>query len=83
VAANPSEIDGSVVSDNLDLGERNPLFTGEAAGDLSLQAESPVFKESPRFQPIPFAKIGLRVDEFRPTLPPRQWENAPQQWSPH
>jgi hypothetical protein len=83
VTAKPIEIEASVISGNLDLGERDPLFAGEALGDLGLRPESPVFKEAPDFQPIPFAKIGLVQDPFRRTLPPRQWTNAPQQWSPH
>jgi hypothetical protein len=28
-----------------------------------------VFKKIPDFQPIPFEKIGLRVDEYRRTMP--------------
>lgn len=83
VAAKPAEIQASVISDNLDLAERDPMFTKEATGDLSLRVESPVFKEAPNFQPIPFSKIGLITDEFRATLPGRQWENAPEQWSAH
>ncbi len=83
IAAKPEEVKDSLVADNLDLGERDPLFTKESSGDLSLRRESPVFKESPNFQPIPFSEIGLRVDKFRTTLPPRQWENAQPQWSQH
>jgi hypothetical protein len=83
VSAKPTEIGASVISDNLDLGDRDPLFKREAAGDLSLLPDSPIFKESPRFEPIPFTKIGLITDEFRSNLPVRQWENAPQQWAPH
>jgi hypothetical protein len=83
LAAKPAEIEASVIADNLDLAGRDPLFTNEASGDLSLRAESPIVKEAPQFQPIPFAKIGLFTDEYRLTLPPRQWENAPPQWSAH
>jgi hypothetical protein len=30
-----------------------------------------VFKEIPGFEPIPFAEIGLKLDEYRKSLPPR------------
>jgi hypothetical protein len=83
LAAKPAEIEASVFADNVDLSNRDPLFTGEAAGDLSLKADSPILKEAPQFQPIPFAQIGLFADEYRLTLPRRQWENATQQWSAH
>ncbi len=83
VSAKPAEVQASVMTDNLDLSERDPLFTNEAAGDLSLRTQSPIFKESPSFQPIPFAEIGLVKDAFRTALPSRQWENAPQHWSAH
>jgi hypothetical protein len=83
ISAKPEEIKASVFSDNLDLAERDPLFENESGGDLTLRADSPIFKEANAFKLIPFREIGLRKDSYRSTLPARQWTNAVQQWSPH
>jgi parallel beta-helix repeat protein len=50
----------------VDLGFRNA-----AAGDFSLTPQARLYGELPAFQPIPFERIGLVVDEYRRTLPPR------------
>lgn len=47
----------------------DPGFVNPAANNYALKPTSPVFKEIPGFQPIPFDKIGLQIDAFRPTLP--------------
>lgn len=39
--------------------------------DFALRPDSPVFRKLPGFKPIPFGRIGLRRDEFRPEIPPR------------
>jgi hypothetical protein len=83
LAAKPEDVRGSVLKDNLDLKERDPLFVNEAGGDLTLKPESPVFVEAPNFEKIPFSKIGLFNDAFRTTLPKREWQSLPEQWSPH
>lgn len=62
----------STISENLDLGSRDPRFVNEAVGDLSLTSDSPIFNEMPDFAPIPFSKIGLYRDDFRSVLPERQ-----------
>lgn len=49
--------------------EEDPGFVDLAGGDLRLRPDSRVFRDLPGFQPIPFEKIGLFVDEFRPQLP--------------
>ena len=50
----------------VDLGFQKP-----AAGNFSLSPQARLFQELPAFQPIPFERIGLVVDEFRRALPPR------------
>jgi hypothetical protein len=50
----------------VNLGFRNP-----AAGDFALSPNARLYQEVPAFQPIPFERIGLVVDEYRHTLPPR------------
>ena len=40
-----------------------------AKGDFRLKPDAKVFKDLPGFQPIPFDKIGLFVDEYRRRLP--------------
>jgi hypothetical protein len=47
----------------------DPGFVDAAKGNFELKPDSVVFKKIPDFQPIPFEKIGLRVDEYRRTLP--------------
>jgi Right handed beta helix region len=83
LAAKPEEIRGSRIEQNLDLAARDALFLDEAAGDLTLRKDSPIFAEAPGFDPIPFSKIGLFPDAYRTELPKRQWENPTQQWSAH
>jgi hypothetical protein len=53
--------------------EEDPGFVDLAGGDLRLKPDSRIFKELPDFQPIPFEKIGLFTDEFRPVLPDPQY----------
>lgn len=65
----PEELALSALEGNLDLGERDAAFEDEAAGNLSLKKDSPVFAELPGFEAIPFLKIGLYRDEFRAFLP--------------
>ncbi|NBV33827.1 MAG: hypothetical protein EBR81_08615 [Proteobacteria bacterium] len=83
LAAKPEDVRGSVLKDNLDLGERDPFFVNEAVGDLTLKKESPIFVESVGFEAIPFSKIGMFTDAFRTELPKREWKSLPEQWSPH
>jgi parallel beta-helix repeat protein len=48
----------------------DPLFVDPSKRDFSLSVGSPAWKAG--FKPIPAEKIGLRVDEFRPSLSPRR-----------
>jgi hypothetical protein len=45
----------------------DPSFVDEKAGDFQLRDDSFALKMG--FERIPLDKIGLRVDEFRPSLP--------------
>ncbi|MBC8009873.1 MAG: right-handed parallel beta-helix repeat-containing protein [Burkholderiales bacterium] len=49
----------------------DPGFVNAAAGDFALLPTSEVFRRIPNFRPIPFEKIGLQPDAFRPTVRPR------------
>ncbi len=55
--------------DNLTV-SGDPGFVDAAAGNYALKPDSEVFQKIPGFEPIPFEKIGLMVDEYRKTLPP-------------
>jgi len=47
----------------------DPGFVNFAKHDFRLKPDAQVFKDLPGFQPIPFEKIGLFVDEYRDRLP--------------
>lgn len=65
-----------IEEDNWVTGE-DPGFVDAAAGNFALREDAPVFQHIPDFEPIPFARIGLYQDEFRPSLPTREWTHAP------
>ena len=54
--------------------DRDPGFADMAKGNFALQEDAAVFQEIPEFEPIPFGKMGLYVDELRPTLPEEEWD---------
>ncbi|MBM3289770.1 MAG: right-handed parallel beta-helix repeat-containing protein, partial [Candidatus Hydrogenedentes bacterium] len=61
-----SSIDGNWdVRDNLIL-RWDPGFIDAANNDYALRDDSIVFKTIAGFEPIPFARIGLEQDEYRP-----------------
>jgi len=61
-----SKVDGNVA---FKLGEAGLV---DAAGvDFTLRQDAAVFARIPGFPPIPFARIGLRKDAFRTSVPPR------------
>lgn len=49
--------------------DEDPGFVDLSGGDLRLRPDSRVLKDLPGFEPIPFEKIGLIVDEYRTELP--------------
>jgi parallel beta-helix repeat protein len=51
---------------------KDPGFVNLAKHDFRLRPDSQIFKDLPDFQPIPFEKMGLFVDEFRKRLPTDQ-----------
>ena len=60
------------VRDNVDFSDKDdPGFVNAAALDFRLKPDSAVYAKVPGFKPIPFEIIGLRVDEYRSTLPKR------------
>ncbi len=58
------------VADNW-VSPTDPGFVNAAAGNFALKPNSPAFKNIPGFKPIPFDQIGLKLDEYRTTVPPR------------
>jgi len=47
----------------------DPGFVNYAAMDFRLRPDSIVFEKVPGFEPIPFERIGLQIDEYRKALP--------------
>lgn len=58
------------VADNLTTDE-DLSFVDAAKMDFRLRDDSLVFQKLPKFEKIPFEKIGLYVDEYRTSLPAR------------
>ena len=56
--------------------DRDPGFVDAAQGDFRLRPDAEVFTRLPGFQPLPFAEMGLFVDELRPTLPEKTGASA-------
>jgi hypothetical protein len=56
--------------DNL-VTDQDPGFVDAANADFRLREDSSVFRQVPGFKPMALETIGLQVDEFRKTLPPR------------
>lgn len=51
--------------------DADPGFADLARLDFSLSPGSEAFRRIPGFEPVPFAKMGLRIDEYRTRLPER------------
>jgi len=61
---------GSLVAGQKNMSYVNdPGFVNFAKRDFRLKPDAQVFRDLPGFQPIPFEKIGLFVDEYRRKLP--------------
>ncbi|MEN9840974.1 MAG: hypothetical protein RL376_774 [Verrucomicrobiota bacterium] len=58
------------VADNW-VSPSDPGFVDAAAGNFALKPNAEAFKKIPGFKPIPFDQIGLRLDEYRTSFPPR------------
>jgi hypothetical protein len=59
------------IADNLTTDEELG-FQNAGAMDFRLRDDSVVFQRLPKFQVVPFEKIGLQLDEYRQGLPARQ-----------
>jgi hypothetical protein len=57
------------IADNLTV--KDVGFQDAAKMDFRMRDDSAVFKKLPKFERIPFEKIGLCVDEYRKSLPAR------------
>ncbi len=69
----PGEFVGLTFENNMeseDLG----MFVDPSGLDFSLKPDAGVFSEIPSFQNIPFDKIGIYPDPYRPVIPPRDME---------
>ncbi len=53
-----------------------PGFVDRDAMDLGLRDDAAIYSDVERFEKIPFAKIGLNVDDFRTTVPGYRGEMA-------
>jgi hypothetical protein len=60
--------------------QTDPGFVDRDAMDLGLRNDAAVYADVQGFEQIPFAKIGLYVDEFRTTVPGYRREMA--DWTP-
>jgi Right handed beta helix region len=61
----------------------DPGFVDAFKGDYALKSGSEVFTKIPGFQPIPFDKIGLYIDEYRRALPPPEEFQRTPEYSPY
>ena len=50
--------------------EEDPGFVDAKGLNSALRSNAVVYEKIPGFQPIPFERIGLYVDEYRIELPP-------------
>ncbi len=64
-------IDRFTFENNLVLKGEDPGFVDRAGGDFRLKPNSIVHKKLPGFKPIPFERIGLYKDEYRPNVEAR------------
>ena len=66
------ELQFSVVRDNIEISEKLAGFENPRLLKYRLRPDSPIFTKIPGFEPVPFEKIGLYVDEYRTTIPERK-----------
>ncbi|OQW96460.1 MAG: hypothetical protein BWK77_04620 [Verrucomicrobia bacterium A1] len=62
--------DGTI-ADNLETGD-DPGFADLRRMDFNLRGDAAALQKVPGFRPVPFDRIGLRTDAYRPSLPPRR-----------
>ncbi len=61
----------------------DPGFANPSAFDYSLAVDNPIVQQIPGFQPIPFDKIGLQVDQYRTNLPTEAQRMRAPEFSPY
>lgn len=71
-----------LIKDNVTV-TNDPGFANPAAFDYSLAADNPVLQQIPGFQPIPFDKIGLQIDQYRTNLPTEAQRMRAPEFSPY
>lgn len=68
-----SELNGVVFENNL-VTDDPDIFVNAGDFDFALKPGCAVFQQIPSFPPVPFDKIGLYADAYRPVVPPRDGE---------
>lgn len=49
----------------------DPGFVNPSLGNFALKQGTTILKEVPSFKPIPVAEIGIYIDDYRKTIPPK------------
>lgn len=62
--------------------ETDPGFVNAAEKNFALRPDADVFQQIPGFEPIPFEKIGLYPDPYRPSLPDEKARQRGPEYSP-
>ena len=57
--------------------EEDPGFVDINGGDFNFKADAAVFKHIPAFEPLPLAKMGLYVDQWRKQVEREEWNLPP------
>lgn len=68
------------LKDNAALTMEDMGFADAAKMDFRMSSDAPVFKKLPGFEAIPFAKIGLYVNELRKILPEHPSGHTHSEW---
>jgi hypothetical protein len=68
-----SELTGVTIQNNIESDDLG-MFVDPEALNFSLKPDAPVFAAIPGFPNIPFEKIGIYPDAYRPVVPPRDME---------
>lgn len=71
-----------LIKDNVTV-TNDPGFANPAAFDYSIAADNPVLQQIPGFEPIPFDKIGLQIDQYRTNLPTEAQRQRAPEFSPY
>jgi hypothetical protein len=64
----------ATLRDNVEVTLEDMGFLNASQLDFRMKVDAPVFTKVPGFKPIPFEKIGLYSNEYRPSVPPRSAE---------